>query len=193
MSHRSVAVLTVALALVMTACSPAAPATSFDPAGPCVVDGSSPGAYPDLEALVPKVYQGVAPSRLDSGRTCPGPNLGSLASAGVDEVRFGGGTWTFGAERAAVLAVFEGTGLTSDALADFYANSARDASRTSVLSESSPTVAGRPGRRLDTQTGERLQTVVVWPSAQVGRVNVVITNDLPDARIQDALAAFGSD
>jgi hypothetical protein len=191
MSHRPLAVIAVALVLIVGACSPA-PAASFDPTGPCVTDGSSPGAYPDLEALVPKLFQSVAPTTLDSGRTCPGPNLGSLASAGVDEVRFGGGTWTFGAERAAVLAVFQGTGLTADAMADFYANSAHEADRTDVLAESSPTVAGRPGRRLDTQTGERLQTVVVWPSSEVGRVNVVITNDLPDARIQDALDAFGT-
>ncbi len=52
-------------------------------------------------------------------------------------------------------------------------------------------IAGRPGHRLDTKTGERLQTVVVWPSAEPDIVNVVITNDLPDARIQDAIDAFG--
>ncbi len=191
MSHRLAVVFAVALTVIIGACS-SPPVASFDPAGPCVADGSSPGAYPELEALVPKIYQGVAPATLDSGRTCPGPNLGSLASAGVTEIHFGGGTWTFGAERAAVLAVFQGTSLTTGALADFYANSARDASRTTILSESSPTIVGRPGRRLDTQTGERLQTVVVWPSNTVGRVDVVITNDLPEARIQDALAAFGS-
>ena len=44
---------------------------------------------------------------------------------------------------------------------------------------------------MDTKTGERLQTVVVWPSAETDRVNVVITNDLPDARIDEAVAAFG--
>ena len=53
------------------------------------------------------------------------------------------------------------------------------------------TLAGRPGHRLDTQTGERLQTVEVWPSTTADMVNVVITNDLPDARIADAVDAFG--
>ena len=76
-------------------------------------------------------------------------------------------------------------------MADFYAASARAASRTEVLAESTPTLAGRPGHRLDTQTGERLQTVVVWPAAEPDLVNVVITNDLPDARIAEAIAAFG--
>jgi hypothetical protein len=36
-----------------------------------------------------------------------------------------------------------------------------------------------------------MQTVVVWPAAEPDTVDVVITNDLPDARIQDALDAFG--
>ena len=53
------------------------------------------------------------------------------------------------------------------------------------------TLAGRPGRRLDTKTGTRLQTVIVWPAATPDRVNVVITNDLPDARIAEAVDAFG--
>jgi len=33
--------------------------------------------------------------------------------------------------------------------------------------------------------------VVVWPAADADTVNVVITNDLPDARIQDAIDAYG--
>jgi hypothetical protein len=76
-------------------------------------------------------------------------------------------------------------------MADFYVESARAASRTEILSERPATIAGRPGRRLDTMTGERLQTVVVWPASAPDLVNVVVTNDLPEARIADALAAFG--
>jgi hypothetical protein len=168
-------------------------AASFDPTGDCVTDGSAPGAYPELEARVPKTYQGVAPERLDSGRNCSSVNLGSLARKGFTEIRFGGGTWTFGAERAAVLAVFHATGLTADDLADFYIESANAAARTLITGQSTPTLAGRPGRRLDTKTGERVQTVVVWPAAAADYVNVIITNDLPDARIDDAVAAFGGD
>jgi len=178
------------LAAGLAACG-GGPAASFDATGPCLADGRAAGAYPDLEALVPTVYLGAAPMTLDSGRNCTAANLGSLASHGIDEIRFAGGTWTFGAERAAVMAVFRAASLDAEALAAFYVESARAAARTEILAQSAPTIAGRQGRRIDTKTGVRVQTVVVWPAAQRGLVNVVITNDLPDARIQDAIAAFG--
>jgi hypothetical protein len=185
-----IGILVLATALLSAACS-SGPAPSFDPTGACSTDGRVAGAYPDLEALVPKIYQGVPPGTLDSGRNCTPTNLGVLASMGITEVRFAGATWSFGAERAAVLAVFRTHDLTGDAMADFYAASARAASRTQVVAMSAPMIAGRQGRRLDTMTGERVQTVVVWPSAEPDVVNVVITNDLPDARIKDAVDAFG--
>ncbi len=178
-------------AVTLTAACSGGSAPSFDPTGECRTDGRAPGAYADLEALVPTTYMGTAPGTLDSGRNCTVTNLGSLARLGITEVRFAGGTWTFGAERAAVLAVFRTHGLTAEYLAAFYNESARAAGRTSILASSQPTIAGRPGSRLDTKTGERVQTVVVWPSALTDVVNVVITNDLPDARIQDAIDAFG--
>jgi hypothetical protein len=177
-------------ALFFGACG-GGPAPSFDPTGPCSTDGRAPGSYPDLEALVPRSYQGVPPGTLDSGRNCTVTNLGALASLGISEVRFAGATWSFGAERAAVLAVFRTDGLSAEALAAFYADSARAAARTQVVATSAPKISGRQGRRLDTMTGERTQTVVVWPAALPDVVNVVITNDLPDARIQDAIDAFG--
>ena len=180
----------LAVALLAAACS-GGPPPSFDPTGDCTTDGRAPGSYPDLEALVPTRYQGVAPGTLDSGRNCTVTNLGSLARLGIKEVRFAGGTWSFGAERAAVLAVFRTHGLTADYLAAFYNESARGAARTKILGASDPMIAGRQGHRLDTMTGERLQTVIVWPSAEPDVINVVISNDLPDARIQDAIDAFG--
>lgn len=183
-------VIALAVALIVAACSGSAP-PSFDPTGVCKADGRAAGAYPDLEALVPTVYQDVPPVTLDSGRNCSTGNLGSLTSLGIAEVRFAGGTWTFGAERAAVLAVFRSTGLDADALATFYDEGARANGRTEILGRSRPTIAGRQGWRLDTKTGARVQTVVVWPRADGDAVNVVITNDLPDARIGDAINAFG--
>jgi hypothetical protein len=117
--------------------------------------------------------------------------MGSLTTAGIEELRFGGGTWSFGAERTLALAVFSAPGLTADLVGDFYASSADAAGRTKILGQSSPTIAGRHARRLDTKTSERLQSVVVWPSADPGIVNVVITNDLPEDRIQEAIATFG--
>jgi hypothetical protein len=176
--------------LVVAACVPES-AVSFDPTGPCVSDGSAPGSYPELESRIPSTYRDVPPDLLDSGRNCSGPSLGTLAELGFTEIKFAGATWTFGAERAAVLAVFTAPGLDADAVADFYAESARSANRTEILAQSSPSIAGRPGRRLDTKTVERLQTVVAWPAADPDLVNVVITNDLPDARIQEAIEAYG--
>ena len=92
------------------ACSEAA-APSFDPTGACVADGSAPGAYPDLEAFVPTSYRDGPPESVDSGRNCSPASLGVLADRGFQEVRFAGGTWTFGAERAIVLAVFSAANL----------------------------------------------------------------------------------
>ena len=188
--RRLAAPILAALFVVLVGACSSPPASSFDPVGLCTIDGSAPGAYPDLEALVPARYMDAAPEKLDSGRNCSPENLGSLASAGISEVRFAGGTWTFGAERAAVLAVFTAPGLTAPALADLYLESARTANRTKITNATEPTIEGRSGRRLDTTTGSRTQTILVWPSATVDQVNVVITNDLPDARIDDAVAAF---
>jgi hypothetical protein len=176
--------------LVLSGCGVGV-AASFDPTGPCTVDGKAPGAYPDLEGMVPAEYRGAPPETLDSGRNCSAANLGSLASAGIKEVRYAGGTWTFGAERALVIAVFRADGLDADMLAQFYAAGASGNGRTTITGQTSPTVAGRPGHRLDTTTSERAQTVVTWPSSEPNVVNVVISNDLPDARIKDAIDAFG--
>jgi hypothetical protein len=177
-------------AVLLTGCS-SGPAASFDPTGPCLVDGSAPGAYPDLEARIPTSYEGQGPGHLDSGRHCSRESLGSLATAGFSEVRYAGGTWDFGGDAAAALVVFQAQGLTADAIADFYAASARAADRTTVTGESRPTLAGRPGRRLDTTTSSRTQTIVVWPSTEPGIVDVVISNELPDPKIQAAVDAFG--
>ena len=186
-----VGLFVLAVALAAAACS-GGPAPSFDPTGDCVTDGRAPGAYPELEALVPDTFRGVAPGTLDSGRNCTVTNLGILARLGIAEVRFAGATWSFGAERAAVLAVFRTHGLTVGC-AGRLLQGERQARRREPrsLASTSPTIAGRPGQRLDTKTGERIQTVVVWPSATPDVVNVVITNDLPDARIQEAIDAFG--
>jgi len=182
-------VLLACLLAGLAACGAAVP--SFDPTGACTADGSAPGAYPELEARVPRTYRGTAPETLDSGRNCSAETLGSLAQLGFEEIRFAGATWSFGAERAVALAVLSAPGLEADQIADFYATSARSNSRTEILAESELTIAGRSGRRMDTKTGERLQTVVSWPAVDPDLVNVVVTNDLPDERITEAIEAFG--
>jgi hypothetical protein len=156
-----------------------------------MTDGSAPGAYPELEARLPTVYRDTAPDSLDSGRNCSSESLGLLAELGFDEVRFAGATWSFGAERALVLAVFSAPGLNATELADFYAQSARTSPRVEILDEAELTIVGRPGRRLDAKRVERLQTVVVWPSSEPDVVNVMVSNDLPDERITEAIDAFG--
>jgi hypothetical protein len=175
---------------MLAACS-VAETPSFDPTGPCITDGAAPGAYPELETRVPATYRDTAPDKVDSGRNCSTENLGLLAERGFEEVRFAGATWSFGAERAVVLAVFTAPGLDAEEIADFYAASARTSPRVEILAETEPTIAGRPGRRLDAKRVERLQTVVVWPASDPDVVNVVISNDLPDARITEAIDAFG--
>jgi hypothetical protein len=184
-----VAQATLAVALVAGCGGGSAPA-SFDVAAGCPAEGRAAGAYPDLEARIPKVYEGRGPDSLDSGRHCAPASLGSLAAAGFDEVHFAGGTWDLGGYRAAALVVFEAPGLTAQQVAEFYDTSAQSADRTQVTAGSTPAIAGRPGYRLDTETGDRLQTVVTWPSEDESVVNVVITNDLPDSKIDAAVEAF---
>jgi hypothetical protein len=190
MSRLISAVMGLALAAILAACAGGA-TPSFDPTGPCSGDGSAPGAYPDLEALVPTSYEDRAPNRLDSGRNCSDENLGTLADEGIDEIRFAGGTWEFGSDIAAVLAVFDADGLTVDAMADWWESTARDSSRTEILGVTDVDVAGREVHRLDTKTGERLQSVLVWKGAEPGQVNVVLSHNLPDPKIEAAVAAFG--
>jgi hypothetical protein len=184
----------LALLLVLTfsagACA-ATPPASFDPSAACTQDGSAPGAYPDLEAMVPTTFENGPPQTLDSGRKCTTEGLGALSAAGFHEVHFAGGTWGFGGIRAAALAVFSAPGLTADDMADFYGKSAVEANRTRITAQSTPTLAGRLGYRIDTVSGSKEQTVMVWPAAEPDIVNVVITNDLPDPKIEAAVEAFG--
>ena len=140
--------------------------------------------------MVPARYEATPPGTLDSGRNCAAEALGALREAGIDEARFAGGTWSFGGTRAAALVVFQAPGLTADTMADFYIESARAANRTRVTGETMPTLAGRTVHRIDTVTGPRQQTVVVWPASAPDVVNVVITNDLPDPKIEAAVEAF---
>jgi hypothetical protein len=179
-------------AIALTACGGAGAEASFDVAAGCPSEGRAAGAYPELEARIPTTYEGRRPNQLDSGRHCDPASLGSLAAAGFDEVRFAGGTWDLGGYRAAALVVFEAPGLTADQVAEFYETSAQVANRTQIIGRSTPEIAGRPGHRLDSTTGDRTQTVVTWPSADEGVVNVVLTNDLPDPKIQAAIDAFGA-
>jgi hypothetical protein len=189
------------LALALTAGCTAAP--SFDPAGPCIVngtpvDGRAPGAYPDLEALVPRSFEGRPPNRLDSGRNCSVRNLGSMAGRGIREVRFAGGLWEVGSRSGVTLAAFRAEGLTSEILFEFYESGARTAPKTDAIETRDVTVKGVPGRRLDTLNDQSYQTVVTWPG-KAGEIRAVLvgsdvrevqTRTAHEARVAAALGAF---
>lgn len=180
------------LGLVTAACGSATPVTSFDPASACTTDGRMPGAYPDLEALLPKAYGGSAPATVDSGRNCTTAALGSLADAGIKGVRFAGATWPLGGSTGLTLAVFEGDGLQPREMVDFYAQGAAGASKTDKAQVSDTTVGGQPAKRLDVLASDGSgSTIVAWPGGAPGRVMVLLAVDLGDAKVVDALTAFG--
>src|SRR3989304_2858001 len=76
--------------LAVTACG--GPGATFDPAGPCVVDGQTAGAYPDLEARLPTSLDGRSPTSVDSGRPCTEAGLGSLVTHDPAAARVAGAT-----------------------------------------------------------------------------------------------------
>ncbi len=190
MARAGVAAAAVVLLLVAAACGTATPNSSFDPASACTTDGRMPGAYPELEALLPRAYEGATPATVDSGRSCTKTALANLADDGIEGVRFAGATWPLGGTTALTVAVFEGDGLDPGELLDFYARGAQIASHTDALTTSDTTVAGKPARRLDVLSNDGTgQTIVTWPGDAPGRVMVLLASDLGDAKVLDALAA----
>lgn len=184
--------------LLLAACG-----SSFDPTGPCTADGSAAGAYPDLEATVPKAYKGTAPGEVDSGRACTAKGLGTLAGHGIKEIRFAGATWSTGTDSGLSLAMFttvDGTVLDPAWLAEFYETGARNGKNvTSVDTSTYPVTPAISGRRLDVLNGESYQSVVVWQGP--GRIEVAViadfireiqTKEAHDAVVRAAVDAFGS-
>lgn len=193
-----IAVLAAVVALAVVGCGGSG--ATFSPDGPCVVDGRVPGAYPDLEALVPAELDGRPPDRLDSGRNCSDANLGTLAGAGIEEIRFAGGLWERGVESGTTLAVFEADGLTAAAMLDFYEAGARTAPDTEDLETTDVTVSGRGGGRLDLTNDTYLQSIVTWPSPDGATVRVALVSSSArdvedpgahDAAVVAAVEAFG--
>ena len=192
MSGRPGLLLALVLAAIAGGCSTTGDPTyaSFDPASVCTTDGRFPGAYPDLEARVPKTFENRAPDELDSGRNCSQAELGTLAGHGISEVRYAGGTWRLGSVQGVSLAVFSANGLTAGLVGEWYEASARAARNTRNITPSRPTVDGRQGYRLDTVNGESSQTVVTWDAVTGDAVFAVVTADVSETRIQAAVAAF---
>ncbi len=130
----------------------------------------APGAYPDLEALDPDARTTARRRRrLDSGRNCtPDEPRVARRGAGISEVRFAGGTWTFGDRAAVVLAVFTRAGPDRRPPRRLLREQRRATAAPDdrSLGQTSPTIAGPPGppaRHPDRRAACR--SVVVWPSA----------------------------
>jgi hypothetical protein len=187
------AAVALVAAVVLGACSASAPSTSFDPASPCPAQGQQPGAFPDLEAMLPTEYDGAAPTTVDSGRSCTAAMLGTLAEAGVAELRFAGATWATGGTSGITVAVFEADRLDATVMRDFYQRGAEQARRTEKVQASDVPVGGKAGKRLDVLGSDGTgQTVVAWPADRPGRVWVLLAADLGDTKVAAALEAFGS-
>lgn len=192
-------VVALAVAVVAAGCVGSRPAPSFDPAGPCTTDGQRPGAYPELERLIPPTFEGAAPATLDSGRNCTEQNLGTLAGLGIREVRFAGGLWETGARSGFRMAVFTAPGLDAEAMADFYEAGARAGRKTEDVKRSVLDLDGKNAWMISTLNGESYQTIVVWDASQPGTVRAVLVgSDVRETEgmgthtdlVQRAIAAF---
>lgn len=181
---RSGRLLIIAVAtLVVAACS-TGPSPSFDPGGPCGIDGRVAGAYPDLEALLPSTFESTPPGTVDSGRHCSEAALGSLIVHDVTSVQFAGAVWDLGSGSGISSAIFRlPTGnLPADWISEFYEIGARTAKRTENIATSRPSMTGIGSVfRLDTLNSLSLQSVLVWQDGPVVRVVLVATSVGPGA------------
>ncbi len=198
---RRVSFLRLLLGLAVAALVAAGCSSSFDPTGPCSADGSAPGAYPELEALVPRVFRGAAPVQVDSGRSCTTDGLGTLAGHGITELRFAGATWQNGTDSGLSLATFTSAAsvpLQPEWLSEFYETGAKSGKNVlSVEPSTYPVAPGVSGNRIDVLNGESFQTVVVWQ--REGRVEAALvadfireiqTREAHDAVVRDAVNAW---
>jgi hypothetical protein len=193
--------LALAAVALLAGCGPNS--SSFDPSGPCSLDGRAPGAYPDLEARLPPALGGIGPASgtgnatddqlpttVDSGRSCTESALASLWPHGLREIRFAGATWDEGNGDGVVSAFFTTPSgqpvLESAWMEEFYESGARASSKTENIEITRPTIdpAGAVFR-LDTLNDLSLETVVVWPAKDGVRVIIVATRVSPDASRQD--------
>jgi hypothetical protein len=163
----------------------------FDPSGPCTTDGRTPGAYPELERLIPATFDTAAPTVLDSGRNCSATALGSLASHQVGELRFAGGQWHLGDRSGVTMAVLSSpTVLDAGWVDEFYETSARLAKHTENVSAGMTRIGGVDAFRVETLNDQTsFQTVVVW--AGPAAIDVVIVasdvNEVGSRAAHDAI------
>ncbi len=181
-THALLGLLAVVLAAALTGCG--SPAATFDPSGSCGIDGTRAGAYPDLEALLPKSLGGAPPGTVNSGRDCSDAALGSLIVHDARGIRFAGAIWDLGNGTAVTSVVFNlpGRDLSAAWIAEFYNVGAQTAKRTENIATSAPSFPGAgTTARLDTLNDLSLQTIVSWQDGANVRAVLVATAVLPGA------------
>jgi hypothetical protein len=173
---RIAAALAIAAATVLlAACS-----SGFDPSTPCAgKDDRIAGAYPALEAQVPKAFRGTAPGQLDSGRICSTDGLATLKSHGIDEVDYAGGVWNTGDQSGVSLATFTSPGptpLQPAWVAEFYQTGAANGKNVDTVEAGNYFVTdGTVARKIDVLNDESYQSVIVWQ--RDGRIQVALVAD----------------
>ena len=198
MTVRAAWLIVAIIAATLAGCGQAA--GTFSPQGPCLADGRAAGAYPDLEALLPRVI-GDRSSTIDSGRNCSDSALGTLVTHGVHDVEFAGATLDEGAGNGTVVALFKAgpdqPRLQSAWMQEFYTAGAVKGSKTDNTRTSHPVMDGAGEVfRLDTLNDLSQQTVVVLDGSDLIRIVIVATAVGPDAskaehdkRVEAAVAA----
>lgn len=168
--------------LAAAACGP----TTFDPATPCTEDGRFAGAYPALEAKLPRQHDGRTADTVDSGRNCEAESLGTLAARGVDELRYAGAIWDLGSGAAVSHAILEADALTAERVAEFYEAGARAGRRVEEVTVGDIALGELRGRRIDALNGESYQTVVVGPGDPDQIRVVIVANPIRQIETREA-------
>ena len=187
-----------ALAAILLAAPLAAACSSSvaDPSLPCngAAEQTRAGFYPDLEAMLPTHVGGRGVTNLRSGRYCSEKTLGLLATkSGITELRFAGEALPDPADASAGLAlvVYHAPGLTLDALADAQAAGAGTSQGVGAVTAARATIAGRSGIRIDATVQSGREMLFFWPAGQAGTFDAVTAIGETDARLAEAVAAFG--
>ena len=159
------------------------------------------GAYPALEAQIPKTFRGAAPGQLDSGRICSSDGLSTYKAHGISELDFAGGVWNTGSQSGVSLATLTSPGRTdlqADWVAEFYEAGATNGKNVdSVVAGTYDVAPGITGRKIDVLNNESYQSVIVW--VRDGRIQVALVADFireiqtkaaHEAVVRDAVAAW---
>jgi hypothetical protein len=122
-----------------------------------------------------------------------------LAEAGIEEVRFAGGTWQTGAQSGVTLAVFSADGLNPEQMLEFYEAGTRGSRRvervdTAVYERNDTTL-----HRLDALNDASDQSILTWADGSIVRV-VLVADSIGELnaradheqRVEAALEASGA-